>query len=463
MAERHKAAVNVGHGGPTLPRPTPMNNSRFSYSLWHRRPACVSTGETPAPQSIGTGSCSRSSRWLHAAARRRAYILIVVLGFTAVVTSLGWAFLQSHSTVMPEAVNRYGAVRAQYLAESGVAIATHFLMYPPTTVAACGFWTGASGIAIDATNDYTDVAVTQDSGTTDAFTITAIGVDRNPDATVRGKRTITAKVLRPAVSKIKIPYAVLGNADQMSSHTFEIPSKAEIYGDLHAEGGAIWSSGKCTGRVEATDWICWSPCGGSGPPSAFASYAASFPFPAISTSGYSTYQIRGSTYTATPYGNSSMSTTQAASLNSSLDTTMSTNPGRIVTKNGNLTLAAGVNLNCSLVIQGNLTLDGSGVQVTAVQNYPVLVLSGNILPSNDNRGITLIGPVLIAGQILDNNKNSFALSVTGALITKKGFNLNRPSSGTYRFTYDCNRSVYWDFAIFSFDETPITILSWKEN
>jgi hypothetical protein len=48
------------------------------------------------------------------AASRRAYILVVVLGFTAVVTALGWAFLAAHSTVMPEAVNRYGGVRAQY-------------------------------------------------------------------------------------------------------------------------------------------------------------------------------------------------------------------------------------------------------------------------------------------------------------------------------------------------------------
>ena len=144
--------------------------------------------------------------------RRRGYILIVILGFAAVVTALGLSFLDSHSTVMPEAVNAYGAVRAQYVAESGVAIANHFLMYPPTTVTGCGYWTGANNIAVDASNDYTNVTVVQDAGNSDTFTVTAVGVALNPDASVRGKRTITAKVVRPAGRMAKIPYALLADA-----------------------------------------------------------------------------------------------------------------------------------------------------------------------------------------------------------------------------------------------------------
>jgi len=62
---------------------------------------------------------------------RRGYILIVVLGLTLLVTSLGIAFLEANSTAMPEAFNRLHAARAQYLAESGIHIASHYLIVPP--------------------------------------------------------------------------------------------------------------------------------------------------------------------------------------------------------------------------------------------------------------------------------------------------------------------------------------------
>ena len=68
-------------------------------------------------------SNSSAKRFGGCAPRRGAYILIVVLGLTAVVTTLGWAFLDAQSTVVPEAVNWVGAIRSQYLAESGIALA----------------------------------------------------------------------------------------------------------------------------------------------------------------------------------------------------------------------------------------------------------------------------------------------------------------------------------------------------
>jgi hypothetical protein len=385
----------------------------------------------------------------------------VVLGFTAVVTALGWSYLATHSTVVPEAVNRYGAVRAQYLAESGAAIASHFLMYPPTTVPACDYWHGANNIAVDAGNDYTNVTVTQDSNNRDTFTITAVGVALNPDATVRGKQTIVAKVIRPPSGKLRIPFALLADTSAMGG-TFTVPSTVKLYGDLHGEGGSISSSGWSQSKVSATGAVCWSSCGGTGPPSAIVPNAASFPFAPISAANYATYSVQGSTYRAYTYSNNSMSSAQAGTLNTLLNGTMANNPGRVVYGLGNLRLDDNATLNCTLAVTGDLQVNGSNIQVTAVQDYPAAVVSGNIIFQKDNKSLMLAGPLLCGGQILDNNKNDAVLDVTGTCILKRGFVLQK-TNGTYRFTWDCNRSVFWDFTTASGGGGPMTILSWKEN
>jgi hypothetical protein len=396
------------------------------------------------------------------AASRRAYILVVVLGFTAVVTALGWAFLAAHSTVMPEAVNRYGGVRAEYLAESGVSVAAHFLMYPPTTVGGCDYWHGATGIAVDTTNDYTDVTVAQDATYTDTFTITAVGVAKNPDGSIRGKHTVTAKVVRPSQNKIKIPYALIGDAGSMTGDIFEVPSTARIYGDVHANNGQLRGYGWCNGRVTATEWLCWMLCGGSGPPASVTGWVASYSLPPMSPGLYSSYTVQGTAYTAYAYGDTKINSADAAALNAALDGTTATNPGRVVTRTGNLALNDNVVLNATLAVSGTLQFNGNSVQVTAVQNYPSIVVSGNTIFLKDNAATTLVGPVYFGGQLLDNNKNGMVLNVTGTCMLKRGFNLNR-SNGSYNFTYDCARATFWDFANVMTGQSPITYLSWQEN
>lgn len=396
---------------------------------------------------------------------RRGYILIVILGFAAVVTSLGLAFLDSHSTVVPEAVNRYGAIRAQYMAESGVAIANHFLMYPPTTVSGCAYWPGANNIAVDASSDYTNVTVVQDASNSDVFTVTALGVALNPDGTVRGKRTVTAKVARPAGRMAKIPYALLGNAGAMAGSTFGIQwndPPIKVYGNLHAQGGSMWSAGFCNGAVSATGSVCWSGCGGTGPPTSVVAGAASFSIPPMSPMNYQTYTLNGTTYAAATAATGDWGVGEGAAITAILDSSMATNPGRVIYRSGNLRLRTNFNVNCTLAVTGALTIDGTGIQVTAVQDFPALVLAGNLTFGSANRNASLVGPVYIGGYLMDGNNSGAGLNVTGACILRRGFLLTK-TDGTYRFTWDCDRAMFWDFANITVGEVPITILSWKEN
>ncbi|MBN2560688.1 MAG: hypothetical protein JXQ75_07150 [Phycisphaerae bacterium] len=385
---------------------------------------------------------------------RRGYILIVVLGLTAVVATLGWAFLDAHSTIVPEAVNRLAAGRAQYVAESGIDFGTHFLMYPPTTVPKGTYWTGSSGIAVDETADYTDVVVVRDGTDPNLFTITAVGVAHDLDGSIRGKHTITAEVLVPPKPKWEIPYALY------CGKKLEVPATATVHGDIFTVD-KLKGSGWCDGNLFATGDIEWT---GGGPPASINPNQQPFPAPLMQPSLYQTYNIRGTQYSAySSWPHSNIFYWEADQLNA--QDWSGTNPGRIIYINGDFELEAWVELHGTLVVNGKLSIDGPGIEVTAVDDYPALVVKDQIEFKSYNSGLTVIGSVLCGKEIKDGGKNVF-MDVTGACMTQlkdgeHGFNTGG-SNDTLRFNWDAGRSTFWDFAR-SADVLPITILSWKEN
>lgn len=379
---------------------------------------------------------------------RRGFILILVLGLTVVVTTLGISFLESNSTAMPEAVNRSAAARARYLAESGIALGTHFLMYPPTTVAPGGHWTGGTGIAIDLTNDYTDVAIVQDAVDPKLFTIAATGVAKDPDGAIRGKKRATAQVIVPDDGKWHIPYGLLGSS-------MAIPATVDVQGDIHANGNVV-GLGNCLGNVSASGTASWS---GTGPPASVTSGAALYPRPQAVPALYATYNIQGASYTARIYNSSTMGPLQASAMNA-MDMSANNNPGRIIMVPGDLAFNANVNLTGTLVVNGNLTLE-NGAVLTAVPDYPALVVTGDILFKSTNTAAQIVGSVICGGAIDDANMSGVSLQVAGACIVGNGFNILK-ADGAYVFTWDRSLATFWDFRKSS-ERFPITILSWKED
>jgi hypothetical protein len=382
--------------------------------------------------------------------RRRAYILIVVLGLMAVVTTLGWAFLDANSTVMAEGVNWTAAIRAQYLAESGAALGRHYLMYPPTTVACGGYWTGASNIAVDATSDYTNVSVVQSGTDPNLFTISAAGVARNPDGSISGTHTVTTQVLRPSDGKWHFCQAYLGTANQ------SLPSSVRVNGDIHVNG-QLTSWAWCQGRVSATTGITWL---GSGPAASLTSPAPAILLPTATPSRYTTYTLNGVTYNAYTYTKQDMGESDANTLNAQDWST--TNPGRIIYRLGELRLKANVNLNGTLVVAGNLRIDDKTDVVTAQPDFPALVVTGYIYFGGNDKVGTIIGSVLCAGGIWDDNRDRVKLNVTGTLVNGGGFSTSGIGD-QFTVTWDAARSTFWDFQYGTGKREPMTVLSWKDN
>src|ERR1043166_4256202 len=108
------------------------------------------------------GEPERSRKHPSRPGARRAYILILVLGLTAVVTALGMSFINANGTAAIQGDNRYRSARAQYVSESGISVAAHYLMNPPTGVTFGDYWRGAASVAVDASSDFVNVQVAQD-------------------------------------------------------------------------------------------------------------------------------------------------------------------------------------------------------------------------------------------------------------------------------------------------------------
>jgi len=386
--------------------------------------------------------------------KRRGYILVFVLGVTSVVTALGLSYVSANGTVMTQATNRYAAVRAQYLAESGIALAGHFIQYPPTTVPLNGLYPGATGVAIDDTLDTVDMTVTA-SSPADRYILDARSTVRNSLGTsALAKQQVRSEVIIPPEPKWKIAQALL------SSGAVTVPSGVTITGNLHSNASVNGPllGGNCTGSVSACLTALWLA---GGPPTSVLSLQPSVTLPPASAALYSTYRIKGQSYAAyAGFAKNAISESDSASLNSTLSS-LSNNPGRIVIlPSSTIRLQNKVNFTGMLVVRGDLEIDGDQIVLQAVSNYPALLVTGSIFFKSNSKVMTVNGSVICGGAITDDGRDSCVLTVKGAAIVASG--ISRTGKSAMSFVHDASLATFWNLAKTATPE-PITVLKWQEN
>lgn len=384
--------------------------------------------------------------------KRRAYILIFVLGVTTVVTALGLSYISSNGTVMQQATNRYAAVRAQYVAESGAALANHFIHYPPSTVAYNGVYAGATNVAIDSTYDTVDIRVTP---TTPAnrYVVQTTSVVRNALGTESlAKQSIRMDSIVPPEPKWKVSQGLLLTAGGT------ISSGVTISGAVHANGALI-GLGNCTGAVSSSQTVVWT---GGGPPTSVRSLQPLVTAPPVTTSLYATYKINHKSYTAyTGYSASDMTKGDAATLNSTVNSS-GTNPGRIVwAPVGDFKIKADAAFNGTLIIRGDLVIDGKSVIFQSASDFPALVVTGSIYSKSDGNDATITGSVICGGDVRDDGRKNVAIVINGAAVV--GGTVSCTGSGsTIKIVWSAANSTFWNLAKTANPE-PYTVLEWQEN
>lgn len=375
----------------------------------------------------------------------------MILGLATLVSTLGIAFIEANSTAMPSANNRKHATRAQYLAESGMELAKHYLLYPPTTVPFGDYWRGGNNIAVDATSDFTSVTVTRHASIKDRFMIDSRGVSRGFDGSTKGKKAIKAEVLLPPGNIWDFRRALLGK-----SATFSIPAGVVITGSVHGNG-SLTGSGTCTGEVSACVTALWL---GGGPPTAVRSLAPAVAMPTASIAYYTNYSLNGKVYSAHVYDNSNMSAAEATALNA-IDMT-ATNPGRVIlAKSGNFTFRDGARLNGTLLVSGGRLELENNTQIVAQVGFPAVVCTGEMQMQADDNVVDITGPIICGDVISDRGRNRIRLTARGVTIVTNSPTMSGTAS-QMRFIWDADRSWLYNFETPP-TRQPITVLSWREN
>lgn len=375
-----------------------------------------------------------------------------MLGLAVVAFSVGTAYLQAHSTVVPEAMNFEAASRARYHAESGVDVACHYLIYPPDVVADGAYWAGGTNIKVDASLDFVNVRVTRDDSHVDVYQIDSFGFAHDADGKLRAKQGMRAHVLLPPPVIIDVPFATHAGGSLV------IGSNVVVTGDIHAEGD-ITVEGYCNGNVSAGGSITWNS---AAVPASMEAGARSQPVVAWDVADYLTYSVDGVAYSAMTTGDNRIDETDADTLNAMLDADTD-NPGRIVVAPaGKLTIEPGVSLRATLVVDGDIEFSDSGWRrINAVENYPAIVCSGSVNVNSHDAIVDIVGPVLCT-QLDLVNKKRVGLQIWGPLVTTDSDGIVKAggSSTWMGFYSTTDRMDYYNFAVKG--PEPYTILDWFE-
>ena len=385
---------------------------------------------------------------------RRGYVLILVLGIATVVSSAGIAFIHANSTAMPAANNRQYAARALYLAESGVELAKHYLLYSPMTVSTCDYWRGGNNIALDgASNDFMNVAVTEDPQNPRArYMVEAVGVAYDGQSKVMAKKAVRAAVILPERHDYCYSQALI------SRGSLNVPAAVRIEGDVHANGSLI-GSGFCNGVVSASVTASWS---GTGPPKNVVYPAPAPRLMSSPASNYASYVLNNQTYAAYEYTRDFIDGTQSKKLNDALDASMATNPGRVaVYRGGHLTFKTGPKFNGTMVIMNGRAEFQDHVEINAVPGFPAIVAADDVIFTSTGRTVTLAGGIITSGMISDNGRDNSVLRVTGTSIVSGGVTATgKDSSLNFIWSSDCS----WLFNVSSPQARyPVTVINWVED
>jgi len=323
----------------------------------------------------------------------RGAALLVLLFVVMAITVLSLGFLSRSDVELACGENMILRTQMDYLAESGLEHAKGLILSPQDIDSE--YWTGAAGQQIDTGNDYYDVTVVRDDSepANRCNYIIDCNSYRLKDGQKIGFSSIEAKLrLDPCI------------AYWVGSDT-TISERITINGDVYCAGD-ITNSGNIHGDVFAGGTIAGINIEGHRNMSVSQ---APVDWPRIEPSELTpTYYIGTTTYSAEfipSYYHPSGIFTPSAS-----------NPGGVRYRS-NLRLSGDVNIEGALVVSGDLIITGSNNVITAVKNFPALVVGDDL--NIHNGSLEVNGLAIVKGKVLISS-NGGRLNVLGGLFAEEG-------------------------------------------
>jgi len=329
---------------------------------------------------------------------RQGAALLVVLFIVMVITIVSLGFLSRSDVELACGQNMILRTQMDYLAESGLEHARGLILNPQDV--SSQYWTGAAGQQLAAgSDDYYDLEVVRDDSvpTNRCNYIINCNSYRLNGVEQIGRSTLTAKLrLDPCIAY----WAGSGTT---------VSPQITINGDVYCSGsltnngiidGDVFASGTITGANivgQRNELVTQTPVDWPGLMSGHFG-----PTYYIGSTSYSAEEIVDANH---PMGNFIPSVW---------------NPAGIRYHSGDLEISNGVHIQGMLVVTGDLRITGANNDITAVKNFPALLVGEQVL-MKDGSSLVINGLAQIGQAIsIDAGAASASIQVTGGLFINGG-------------------------------------------
>ena len=330
--------------------------------------------------------------------KHRGAALLVVLFIVMAITILAYGFMARSDVELACGQNMALRTAMDYLAESGLQHARGLILNPQDV--GTEYWMGATGQQlITGSSDYYDVTVTRLDPCTCNYQITSEAYRQKGTEKI-GRSSLTGELrLDPCIA--------LWTGTSWNSESGKTTVSGDVYcnGDLSG-GAAINGDAFARGSITATVLGAKNPNLTESP---------------IALPGFSTSDFSSSYYVGT--SNYSADTIAVTDLTGNYNWSAG-NPAGVFYCNGDVNMPSDVHINGMLVVNGNLTVKGTGNVITAVKNFPALLVGGELggeLIMEDGATLEIDGLAQIENRIsVKNGAENVHVTVNGALFILNG-------------------------------------------
>jgi hypothetical protein len=372
--------------------------------------------------------------------------MMLVLILVAAGVVLGFAYLSSAALKAQVATSYSDLSRARYLAESGVNHGVWTLRFEPDSIVD----TMLGPYYADGTEDYYFVTAQEVPGNDGYFQVTAI-------ATVDGvQRSSAATVYRTAAPQVEVSHGLLVG----SGFTWS-PSALSIDGDVHVND-MFFNMADIDGNASASSFL-WDPWGHvSGATEQFADHVE---LPPVSSDQYADGYTFGS-IEHTPAVHTERDWTQGNPLNGGAAVTADNMGGvvKIVPEDGNdAVLHDNVDFTGTLIIEGNLYLNGRNINLSSVEGFPALIVTGKVYVTNSARNVTISGLVCADGGIESyGHSRNASTTINGAVVSKTG-GYSVSLYGDHQLNFEASLARVYDMTLPPQQRAPsVKIVDWND-
>ncbi len=339
----------------------------------------------------------------HTIRDRRGVALLVVLFIVMTITILSVGFLSRSDVELACGENMILRTQMDYLAESGLEHAKGLVLNPQDVDSE--YWTGdVRQQLVAGSSDYYDVEIVRDDPNYCNYVITSDAY-REKNGERIGRSSLEAELrLDPCIAywvgvSTTITQRITINGDVYCDAALQ--NSGTVRGDVFANGN-ITNTGSITGQMYPN---------GTEP--------IDVDWPGLMVGDFSSQYYIGSEQ----YSVGIIATADLNDITLGPDDVL--NPAGIYYYNGDLRLEENVIINGTLVVSEKLIIRGGGNRITAVKNFPAIIIGGH-LDIEGSGEITVEGLIQSEGEVhIKADANNAVINIIGGLFTKnKGFNID---------------------------------------